>query len=142
MIFIVISMLFDKKKSQAITEELLSPPRQIVGVLSFFLLGVYGGFIQAGIGYLVIALLTNLHHFNLAKTNYLKVFVAILYTAVAVGTFAIAGIIEWKAGLMLSVGQGISAWFSSRWSVGANEKWIKRILAVSAVGLAIKLWFS
>ena len=142
MIFIVISIVFEKKKGQIITDELLSPTRQLIGVSCFFLLGIYGGFIQAGIGYLVIALLTQLHHYSLAKTNYLKVFVAILYTAVAVGTFAMADIIEWKAGLMIAVGQGISAWYTSRWSVAANEKWIKRILAVSAVGLAVKLWFS
>lgn len=141
MLLVVLSIVLGKKKKNDAHTEQLSVIRQVLGVVGFFLLGIYGGFIQAGIGFLVIALLTNLHHFDLVKTNYIKVFAALLYTGIAVITFAIAGMVEWKTGLTLAIGQGLGAWFTSRWSVTAGEKWIKRVLVLAVVILAVRLWF-
>ena len=141
MILVVVSIVFEKKKNQLTSSEYLSTKKQILGSLGFFALGVYGGFIQAGIGFLVIALLTQLHHFDLVKTNYIKVFAAIVYTGVAVATFAFAGKIVWTVGLWLAVGHGLGAWYASRWSVSAGDVWIKRVLVVAVVLLAGRLWF-
>ena len=141
MILVVLSIVFEKKKKPLASAEQMSTTRQVIGSLGFFALGIYGGFIQAGIGFLVIALMTHLHHFDLVKTNFIKVFAAIAYTGVAVVTFAWADKIIWETGLMLAVGHALGAWFGSRWSVTAGEKWIKRILVVAVVGLAVRLWF-
>jgi uncharacterized membrane protein YfcA len=141
MVLVVISIVFDKKKKTVTGNEAISPVKQVLGTIGFFLLGIYGGFIQAGIGFLVIALLTQLHHYELAKTNYIKVFAAIIYTAVAVISFALADKILWREGLMLAVGHALGAWFGSRWSVGAGDVWIKRILVTAVVILAVRLWF-
>ncbi|GAB1446727.1 MAG: sulfite exporter TauE/SafE family protein [Cyclobacteriaceae bacterium] len=141
MVAVVISIIFNRKSSKKVDDEKMSPSRQVLGTFLFFLLGIYGGFLQAGIGFLVIALLTHVNQFNLIKINYIKVFVAILYTGAAVLIFAIGGKIIWSIGLTLAIGQGTGAWYASRWSVGAGEKWIKRILVVSVIGMAIKLWF-
>ncbi|MEQ8302451.1 MAG: sulfite exporter TauE/SafE family protein [Cyclobacteriaceae bacterium] len=141
MVLVVISIVAGKKSKSSGGEENLSTSRQVLGTIFFFLLGIYGGFIQAGIGFLVIALLTHVNNFGLIKINYIKVFAAILYTGAAVLIFALQDKIIWKIGLILAVGQSIGAWYSSRWSVDKGEKWIKRILVVAVVGMAIKLWF-
>lgn len=140
MVLVVLSIVLDRKPKVEGTET-IGPKRQALGTLGFFLLGIYGGFIQAGIGFLVIALLTQLHHYPLAKTNYIKVFAAIVYTGVAVTMFAYAGKILWREGLMLAGGHALGAWFGSRWSVTAGDIWIKRILVATVTVLAIKLWF-
>ncbi|MFM9074443.1 MAG: sulfite exporter TauE/SafE family protein, partial [Bacteroidota bacterium] len=121
--------------------ENLSGRRQVVGVIGFFLLGIYGGFIQAGIGLLVIALMTHLHHLPLARTNYIKVFAAVIYTGSAVLTFALAGKILWAEGLVLAVGHAAGAWYGSRWSVQAGDRWVKRFLVASVLILTVLLWF-
>jgi uncharacterized membrane protein YfcA len=141
MVLIVISIVIDRKKKDQHRPELLSTKRKIIGLVSFFGLGIYGGFVQAGIGFLVIAILTNVHHFNLVKTNYIKVFAAIVYTSVAVLVFAWEDKIIWKIGLVLAIGQGLGGWFASRWSVEKGDVWIKRVLVVAVILLAIKLWF-
>lgn len=141
MIVVVLSIVFSRSSANRNSEENLSTPRIILGCILFFFLGIYGGFLQAGIGFLVIALLTHVNNFNLVKINYIKVFAALLYTGAAVLIFAIGDKIIWTIGLTLAVGQSIGAWYASRWSVGAGEKWIKRILVVSVIGMAIKLWF-
>lgn len=141
MMAVVVSIVFNRKSSKKEDDEKMSSSRQIVGTFLFFLLGIYGGFLQAGIGFLVIALLTHVNNFNLIKINYIKVFAAILYTGAAVLIFAIGDKIIWSIGFTLAIGQGTGAWYASRWSVGAGEKWIKRILVVAVIGMAIKLWF-
>ena len=109
--------------------------------MGFFLLGIYGGFIQAGIGLLVIALMTHLHQFPLSRTNYVKVFAAVIYTASAVITFELAGKILWLEGLILAIGHAAGAWFGSRWSVKAGDLWVKRVLVAAVMVLVVRLWF-
>ncbi len=141
MVLVIVATLRSQTKKNVVLEENLTRKKQIIGTLSFFFLGIYGGFIQAGIGFMVIALLTGLHHFSLVKTNYIKVFAALLYTGVAVFVFAFQNKIMWGVGGLLAIGQGIGGWYASRWSVDKGEKWIKRILLVAVIGLAVKLWF-
>lgn len=141
MVAVVLSILFEKKANPAKQNELFSTKRQLLSAGGFFLLGIYGGFIQAGIGFLVIAMLTHIHHFPLAKTNFIKVFAAILYTGSAVLAFAIEGKIIWEIGLILAVGNAAGAWFGSRWSVAAGDLWVKRILVLAVCILVVKLWF-
>ncbi|MEO9481800.1 MAG: sulfite exporter TauE/SafE family protein [Ekhidna sp.] len=122
-------------------EELLSKGKIWTSVVVFFFLGIYGGFIQAGIGFLVIATLTSIHGFNMAKTNSIKVFVILCYTAAAVTVFYIEGKIQWEYGLVLAAGNSVGAWVGSRWSVGKSDRLIRLILLVMVVALSIKLWF-
>lgn len=141
MVVVVLTIIFDRNDVRTIRPEKLETKNQLIGILSFFLLGIYGGFIQAGIGFLVIAVLTRVNHFSLVKTNYVKVMAAIVYTGAAVVVFAIEDKIVWTIGLILAIGQGLGGWYASRWSVVKGDVWIKRIMVVAVIGLAIKLWF-
>ena len=112
-----------------------------LSVLIFFCLGIYGGFIQAGIGFLIIASLTTIHGLDMARTNSIKVFVILCYTFAAVIVFYLEGKIRWEYGLTLAAGNSIGAWVGSRWSVGRSDKLIRMILLVMVIGLSVKLWF-
>ncbi len=139
MIFSVGLVLYDPFKTNG--EEKLSVRHQWIGVVCFLVIGVYGGFIQAGIGFLVIAVLSLVNNLSLVKSNYIKVFAAIVYTGVSVIVFAWQGKIDWFIGLVLAIGHALGGWYASRWSVKAGDVWIKRIMIISVVGMAIKLWF-
>lgn len=130
-------------KPKIVTEgaENFSKNKTLLSVLVFFLLGIYGGFIQAGIGFLVIAALTNIHGLNMAKTNSIKVFVILCYTVAAVIVFYINGKILWEYGLTLAVGQSAGGWLGSRWSVGKSDQLIRIILLIMVSILSVKLWF-
>ncbi len=141
MIAVVVSIVLEKRNKAASTAERLTLPAQIAGTCAFFLLGVYGGFIQAGIGFLVIAALTHINRLSLVKTNYIKVFAALLYTGIALVVFAVENKIVWSTGLILAIGQGLGGWYASRWSVNKGDAWIKRLLVVAVAVLAVKLWF-
>ena len=113
----------------------------ITSVVVFFFVGIYGGFIQAGVGYLMIMALTLINGFNLVKTNSIKVFVALTYTSVALGIFIYHGIVNWEFGIPLAIGNATGGWLSSRWSVNKGDNWIRYIVMVTASAFAIKLFF-
>ena len=135
----VLLILYDPLRSNG--AEKLSLKHQLTGVILFFFIGIYGGFVQAGIGFLVIAVLSLVNNLSLVKSNYVKVFAAIVYTGVSVIVFAYQGKILWITGLILAIGHALGGWYASRWSVDKGEKWIKRVMIISIVGMAIKLWF-
>jgi uncharacterized membrane protein YfcA len=135
----VLLILYDPLKSTGL--EKLSFKQQLTGVILFFFIGIYGGFVQAGIGFMVIAVLSLVNNLSLVKSNYVKVFAAIVYTGVSVIVFAWQGKIFWITGLILAIGHAMGGWYASRWSVDKGEKWIKRVMVISIIGMAIKLWF-
>ncbi len=121
--------------------ERLSRKHKTWGIISFFFIGIYGGFIQIGVGFIIIAALTHINHFSLVKTNSAKVFLVLIYTMAALGVFIIEGQINWVYGLTLAVGNSTGGWIASRFSVRKGDKWIKGFLTVMVIALAIRLWF-
>ena len=139
MLVSVALIIYDPFKSKG--TERLDFKSQITGTILFFFIGIYGGFVQAGIGFIVIAVLNVVNNLSLVKSNYVKVFAAIVYTGASVAVFAYQGKILWLTGFILAIGHAMGGWYASRWSVDKGEVWIKRVMIVSIIGMAIKLWF-
>lgn len=140
MILVVFLTISNKVKPKKQTAEITSKRSQVIGGVVFFFIGIYGGFIQAGVGFLIIGALTSIHGFNLVKTNSIKVFVVLVYTIAALALFIYEGKVNWLYGLVLAAGNSTGAWFASRWSVEKGDNVIKVFLVITVVALAIKLW--
>jgi len=141
MVIVIILTVLKPYLAHKGTLEIFTPRRKLLTIVLFFFVGLYGGFIQAGVGFLIIATLTGVHGFNMAKTNSIKSFVIVCYTLIALGIFWWEDQIRWDYGITLAAGNSAGGWIASRWSVGKDDKWIRIILIVTVVGLAIKLWF-
>jgi len=108
-------------------------------MVAFFFIGIYGGFLQVGVGFIIIAALTSIAGFNLVVTNSHKVFVAGIYTIFALIVFAFNGKVSWGIGLCLAAGMGLGGWIGSHWAVAKGERWIRIVLTICVVGMVIKL---
>ena len=141
MVLVVAYMVF--KPKQAITEniEKVKGKHLWLSTILFFFVGIYGGFIQAGVGFIILLLLSSVNKFSLVKSNAVKVFVVLIYTIAAVVVFAYNGKINWQMGLVLAVGNASGGWFASRWSVKKGDTLVKKFLIVMVIAMAIKLWF-
>ena len=116
---------------------------KIIAMVVFFFIGIYGGFIQAGVGLLVITALRLLSGIDLVRTNAIKVFVIFFYTVVALGIFIIKDKVNWYLGPTLAIGNVCGAWLGSHWAVEKGDKWIRVVLIVAVLGFAIRLvWLS
>lgn len=141
MMMVIGITVFKPSKKGGDQIELMSRGRQWVSIIAFFFVGIYGGFIQAGVGFIIMAALTGINHLSLVKTNSIKVFVALIYTIFALGVFAWEGQVDWVLGFTLAAGTSIGGWFASRWSVDKGDKWIRYFLIVAVSIMAVKLWF-
>lgn len=141
-VMVVVALLILISPSQkGVDLEKLSSKRKILGYGAFFLIGIYGGFLHAGIGFIMILALVKINGFTLVKTNSIKVTVALIYTIGALTIFIWQDMIDWKAGLILAVGNSLGGWLGSNFTVNKGDVWIKRILLVAIVVMAVKLWF-
>jgi len=141
MIFVVVMMLKKPKVLLSNATERITGKYLYVSIIIFFFLGIYGGFINAGIGFMMLILLPYVNHLSILKSNATKVAVVSIYTIAAVAMFAYHDKIDWKMGLILAIGNASGAWISSRWSVKKGDDTIKKIVVAMICVLAIKLWF-
>jgi len=139
-VFIVAYMVFGKKVK---TDDavIITKKSRLIGLVTFFFIGIYGGFIQAGVGYLIIASLSFIHHFGMVKINLIKSLTVLIYTLSALGVFIYTGLIDWELGLALAAGNGAGGWLTSRWSTKVNEKYIRYFVMFTALAFAVKLFF-
>ena len=138
-IFIVFSMVLPKPKKKAEETENGSKS-QLFLYLSLFGVGFYGGFIQAGVGFLLMATLFYLAGLDLIKVNMHKVFIVLIYTIPAFLVFAFSGNVDWLLGLVLAAGNGLGGWIGAHVSVKKGEKAIRLILIIILIGMALKLF--
>ena len=81
-----------------------SGPSQALTLIGFFFVGVYGGFIQAGVGFVILAL-TSAAGLDLIRGNAVKVLSVLLITVLSLAIFANSGTVDWPRGLALGVGK-------------------------------------
>lgn len=106
--------------------------------LVFFGVGVYGGAVQAGVGLVMLAALSRAG-FDLITANSIKVLVNLAVTMVALPVFIAQGQIEWIPAMVLAVGLTAGGWIGARLGVDRGEEWIRRVMILAAVALALKL---
>jgi uncharacterized membrane protein YfcA len=139
MILVLGLMLFDAKKPLPQTLPSLTPKRKAFLAISFFAIGIYGGFIQAGIGFLIIVALTAIGY-DLVRTNALKVLVILIFTPVVLYIFIAKGQIDFLRGFVLAAGNVFGAWIGTRIVVEKGHRFIRWIVMVAVVGFAVKLF--
>jgi uncharacterized membrane protein YfcA len=110
-----------------------------LSIAAFFFLGIYGGFIQAGIGFLILAALTLIRNYDLVQANAVKVYVVFLYTLVALGAFIAAGKVDWTLGLVLAAGNSVGGWLGGYFAVLKGSKVIRWIVIVTVAVFSIRL---
>ena len=107
-------------------------------ILIFFVVGVYGGAIQAGVG-LVIVLALSRSGFDLVTANSIKVMINAFVTVVALPVFIFSGKISWGPALVLAAGLTLGGWIGAKWTVEGGERVVRWVMVIAALGLSGKL---
>ena len=112
--------------------------RKILIIITFFGVGVYGGFVQAGVGFLIITALL-IHGLDLVRINAIKVFVIFAYTFVALGVFIYHGQVDYSLGFALAAGNSIGGIIGPKLAVEKGHDWIKKVVSITVLVFALKL---
>ena len=113
------------------------PWRSIV----FLGIGFYGGFVQAGVGFILLAGLVLGAGLNLVNGNAAKVVLIAAYSPLAILLFARASQVDLAVGAVLAIGQMSGAWAGSRLAVLKGAAWIRWVLVAAALVAAVRLAF-
>ena len=141
MVFVGMLILFRKKNIELNLTERLEGKYLFWTIIGFFFIGIYGGFINAGIGIVIMLILNRYNNMTLVKTNATKVSIVLIYSLFAIIIFANNDTINWEYGALLAFGTIFGAWFASRWSVKKGDRLIRLALLISVSLMSIKLWF-
>lgn len=107
---------------------------------AFLIVGAYGGFVQAGVGFIILAVVA-LGGLDLVRGNALKVLLVLVYTPLSLALFVAAGRVEWVVGAALAAGNVSGALLGVRLTVLKGHAWIRRVVVLTIVLVAIRLWF-
>ena len=102
--------------------------------------GVYGGFVQAGVGFVLLAALCGSMRYDLVRGNALKVLCTLAFTLVALAVFALRGQVWWWHGLVLALGTMAGAWLGVRLALRLPHhtmKWFLFTMTVAACSVAL-----
>ena len=107
-------------------------------MLAFFGVGLYGGFIQAGVGFQVIIVML-MAGYNLVVANAVKVFVIFCFTMAAVVVFILNDKVDFALGVTLGLGNALGGFLATKVAVKKGHTWIRIFLIVVGVAFSGKL---
>ncbi|MEX2469539.1 MAG: sulfite exporter TauE/SafE family protein [Pseudohongiellaceae bacterium] len=111
----------------------LSPAQHRGAWWGLFGAGIYGGFVQAGVGFILLAALAGGLRYDLLRANALKMTCALAFTLVALVIFVAFGQVYWIPGLILACGTMAGAHLAVRIAIRASTESIKWFLFVMTV---------
>jgi len=131
---------------------LIKPNRWLVGTLEhiekrpsifhlvlFFIIGIYGGFIQAGVGIFLLSGLVLSIGYNLVRANAVKVGIVFLFTLAALGVFIVNDQVDWLVGFILAIGNMFGGWFAAKVAIKRGATWVRTLLIVVIIVSAANL---
>lgn len=116
------------------------PENVPLAALLFVGIGFYGGFVQAGVGFLIMAALLNTTRLDLAAINALKIVVVLIYTPLAICVFESQGQVAWAQALVLIVSQSAGGYLGSWLTVRAGDRVLMRAYAALLLVFAVVLF--
>ena len=112
-----------------------------ISFIVFLAIGFYGGFIQAGVGFFLLAGLVLGAGYDLLKANAIKVFIVLAYTIVALAVFIFNKQVNYLLGFILGFGSMFGAWVATHVAVKWGVSFIRWFLLVTVFAFAMKLLF-
>lgn len=141
MIAVMLIMHFDRGPSRDAAEHTPSRRQLVNGHLLMVGAGFWGGFIQIGVGFILMPILNRVMGLDLVRTNMHKVFIIAVYTVVALAIFASQLELLWMVGLALALGNSIGGYLGAHFTVSRGEKLIRIVLNVVLCLFIAKLLF-
>lgn len=110
----------------------------ITQYLIFFAIGVYGGFLQAGVGIFLLAGLVLSAGYDVVRGNAVKLLIVLCFTPFALAVFILGDQVQWGIGVILGIGNMLGAWVASRMAVKRGAPFIRWLLIAVVVVAAVK----
>ena len=108
--------------------------------LIFFFIGIYGGFIHAGIGYLLLISLVLGAGFDLLQANALKVLIVLMYVPFTLAVFIYSGQINYLYGFVLAIGNIGGALIASKFAIEKGANFVRWVILTVVIFTALHVF--
>lgn len=105
----------------------------------FFAIGVYVGFIQAGMGILLLIAMGFLCREDMVASNAIKNSIGFVVTLAAATLFAVYGMIDWIPGLIMAIGNVIGGIVGAKLAIQKGGRLVFVFLVVVMVATGLRL---
>lgn len=112
-----------------------------VKMISFFLIGIYGGYVQLGVGVFLLTALVLAAGLDLVRGNALKLLIAFCYTVPALTVFILNDLVRWDLGLTLAAGNMLGAWTATHEAARRGAPFIRHLLIVVVIITSVRYLF-
>jgi hypothetical protein len=102
-------------------------------LLATFAAGFYGGFIQVGVGFVLIAAFVGVLNYDLLRANAMKVVATVIFTSIALLVFIFRDQVAWLPGILLGFGSIMGAQLAVKFAVEVNAKTLKVMVLVMTI---------
>lgn len=141
MIAVLILMATGRDRPPAPAQPMGAPRNAALGHVLMVGAGFWGGFIQIGVGFLLMPILYRVMGLDLVRVNMHKVFIAFVFSIVALAVFAAEVEIRWDAGAALALGTALGGFMGAEATMKRGAAFIKAAVYVLASAMAVKLVF-
>ena len=107
-----------------------------------FIAGIYGGFVHAGVGFVLITVLCGTLRYDLLRSNALKMLCTCAFTVVALVIFIADGLVQWVPGLALGAATMIGAAIAVRIAVKASPRLLRWFLFLMTLAASAAAMFA
>ena len=142
MVGVMLLMHFDRGSTRHPHDHQPTATQLMWGHLLMVAAGFWGGFIQIGVGFIIMPILNRAMGLDLVRTNMHKVFIIAVYTVVALAVFASQVELLWLAGVALAIGNSIGGYLGAHFTISRGESLIRVILNIVLIAFIIKLLFA
>jgi hypothetical protein len=143
MIFMLLVIILNPDKWLRETSESNTRHKTWWMVTTMLLIGFYGGFIQAGVGILMLAAFVLIGRYQLRHANALKLFNALVFTIPPVVIFIINRQVVWSYAMVMIPAQALGAFAAARFAKRhpRSDIWVRRLL-ITIVSITIIKYFN
>jgi len=136
---LVAAVILILRKSPSSPEDEGGAGRPVLAHLAMVGVGFWGGFLQAGVGFLIMPILYQLLRLDLIRVNMHKVFIVAIYTIPALLVFALQAKVWWLGGLALALGNATGASIATRVSITHGERAVRVVFVAAVIAMGVKL---
>jgi len=140
-VFMVIMTLltFLKPSTKELKEDVVFTGRAyFINFIVYFLIGIYGGFIQAGVGFMILTACV-VSGLDMVRSHAVKLFMNLVAAAVSVVIFIYADKVLFLPAVVLGLGLSAGAVFAAGQSVKVSNDLLKKIVSGVMIIFAVLL---
>jgi uncharacterized membrane protein YfcA len=139
MLFLVGPILLEPRSNTKATTHQQTPQTGWFFWSVFFVLGLYGGLLQIGVGIFILVTLNSIGGMDLVLANSVKVEIVLCLASLALLVFIADGKVAWGSGLLLALANATGAWLGAHWGVRKGASWIRVVLVSTVIVMALQL---